>query len=364
MQCLEKQKLNSIDIEFLSNLKANKPDENAYRQVKEIIDKIAKPLDGLGVFEDSIARIASIKGSTDVSIKKRALVIMSSDNGIVDEGVSQSGKEVTLKVVKNILREKSSAAVMAKEISADCFVYDVGIDSDEKVVGLIDKKIRRSSRNFLLEEAMTEKEMLDAILVGINAAYELQEKGYELIALGEMGIGNTTTSSAICAALLHLEGKKVAGRGAGLSDEGLNKKIRLIDEAIHKYDLNNADAFTVLQSVGGYDIASLTGVCIGGALYGIPIVLDGVITQASALLACKINPTVKEYLFASHKGKETASSLILDELGLNAVIDANMALGEGTGALMYISLLDIALCVYNNAARFDDLEMDEYERMN
>ena len=363
MQCLEKQKLNNIDVIFLSNLKVSKPDENTYKSSMGIIDRIAKPLDGLGVFEESIARIAAIRESTDISVKKRALVIMSSDNGIVDEGVSQSGKEVTFKVVKNILREKSSAAVVAKEISADCFVYDVGIDSDEKVAGLIDKKIRRSSRNFLQEKAMTEEEMLDAILVGINAAYELQEKGYELIALGEMGIGNTTTSSAICAALLNLDGKKVAGRGAGLSDDGLNRKISVIDEAIRKYDLNNANAFTVLQSVGGYDIAALVGVCLGGALYGIPIVLDGVITQAAALLACKINSTVKEYLFASHKGKETASSLILDELGLKAVIDANMALGEGTGALMYISLLDMALSVYNNAARFDDLEMDEYERI-
>ena len=364
MQCLEKQKLNSIDIEFLSNLKVGKPDDNAYKQAKKTMDNIAKPLDGLGVFEDSIARIAAIKGSADISIKKRALVIMSSDNGIVDEGVSQSGREVTLKVVKNILRKKSSAAVMAKDISADCFVHDVGIDSDEKVEGLIDKKIRQSSRNFISEPAMTEKEMLEAILVGINAVYDLHEKGYELIALGEMGIGNTTTSSAICASLLRLDAKKVAGRGAGLSDEGLNKKISVIGEAIRKYNLYDANAFIILQSVGGYDIAALTGVCIGGALYGIPVVLDGVITQAAALLACRIKPDVKEYLFASHKGREIASSLMLDELGIKGVIDANMALGEGTGALMYISLLDIAVSVYKNAARFDDLEMTEYERMN
>ena len=364
MQCLEKLKLNNTDIEFLNNLKVCKPDENAYKQAKERIDKIAKPLDGLGAFEESLARISAIKRNTDISIKKRALVIMSSDNGIVDEGVSQSSKEVTLKVVKNILRTTSSAAVMAKEISADCFVYDVGIDSDETVAGLIDKKIRCSSRNFLLEAAMTEKEMLDAIQVGINAAYELHEKGYELIALGEMGIGNTTTSSAICAALLNLDAKSVTGRGAGLSDEGLKKKISVIDESIRKYDLHKKDVLTVLKSVGGFDIAALTGVCIGGALYGMPVVLDGVITQAAALLACRIQPNVRDYLFASHKGREIASSLILSELGLKGVIDADMALGEGTGALMYISLLDMALSVYDNAARFDDIEMDKYERMS
>ncbi|MBP5565369.1 MAG: nicotinate-nucleotide--dimethylbenzimidazole phosphoribosyltransferase [Lachnospiraceae bacterium] len=364
MQCLEKQKLNEIDKNTLHSLRAKGLDKEANNLVREAFDKIAKPVDGLGVFEDTIARIGAIQGDSNVSIKKRAHLIMCSDNGIVEEGVSQSSREVTLKVAKNMLKGKSSAAVMAKEMHADMYVYDVGMDTDEKPDGLIDKKIRRSSRNFLKEEAMSEKETLDAILTGINISYEMCEKGYELLTLGEMGIGNTTTSSAICASLLHLDAKSVTGRGAGLSDEGLIKKTEVIDRAIQRYDLYKKDAFTVLQSVGGYDIATLAGVCIGGAFYGIPVVLDGVITQAAALVACKIFSEVKDYIFASHKGKEAASSIILNEMNLHPVIDANMALGEGTGALMYVSLLDMAMSVYDNAAKFDELLMDEYERYN
>ena len=362
MQCSEKLQLNNLDLQTLQNLPVIAPDKNVYKEAKKHFDNVAKPLDGLGDLEDIVARIASVKGKTDVSVSKRALVIMSADNGIVEEGVTQSEKDVTLKVIKNILKGKSSAAVMAKNINADCFTFDVGIDTDEKLEGLIDKKIRYGSRNFLKEKAMTKEEVLKAINLGIETAYELKEKGYELLVLGEMGIGNTTTSSAICASLLKLDAKEVTGRGAGLSDAGLDRKINVINEAVWKYDLYNADALTVLESVGGYDIAALAGVCIGGAIYGIPVVLDGVITQAAALVAVRIVPGVKDYLFASHKGREKASSLILNELGLHPVIDARLALGEGTGGLMFVSLLDNALCVYSDAARFEELKMEEYKR--
>ena len=362
MQCSEKRKMNEEDLQSLQKLSVSEPDGDYYRSAKRILDSIAKPVDSLGEFEDVIARIAAIREKTDVSIDRRALVIMSSDNGIVDEGVSQSGREVTLKVVKNILNGRSSAGVMAKKSLVDCFVTDVGIDTDEQPAGLICRKIRRGSRDFLKERAMTGPETKEALLTGINTVYEMSLQGYELLALGEMGIGNTTTSSAICAALLKLDAGQVTGRGAGLTDQGLERKKQVIGEAIQKYDLYNADAFTVLQSVGGYDIAALAGMCIGGAIYHIPMVLDGVITQAAALVACRMIPGVRKYLFASHKSREKSSSLILDELGLHPVIDAGMALGEGTGALMFISLLDHAFCVYHNAAEFHDLQMNQYER--
>ena len=359
MECLKKQESNKS---FLDSLKIKPLNKAFYEEVKKNFDTVAKPLDGLGEFEKVIARIGAIKEKKDFSLDKRALIIMCSDNGIVEEKVTQSSSEVTLKVAKNMLRGKSSVAVMANKINIDCFVFDVGIDSDEKPEGLIDKKIRRGTRNFAKEPAMTNEEMIKAINVGIEAVRDLSQKGYEIIALGEMGIGNTTTSSAVCTALLKESAESVTGRGAGLDDEGLKRKIRVIDEAIKKYDLYEKDPFEILECVGGYDIAALTGACIGAAIYGIPVVIDGAITQIAALLAIRLIPEVTDYIFASHKGREASSEKVLKELELNAVISADMALGEGSGAVMFISLLDDALCVYQNAARFDELEMNNYER--
>lgn len=359
MECLKKQ---GYDPDWLDGIKINIPDKRYREETKKEFDRIAKPLDGLGDFENVISRIGAIKKNRDFSLDKKALIVMCSDNGIVEEKVTQSSFEVTMKVAKNILNKRSGVAVMAEKNKVDCFVIDVGINSDEKPSGLIDKKIRKGTRNFRVEPAMTEDEMFKAINTGIETVRELADKGYDIIALGEMGIGNTTTSSAVCASLLQKSAVNVTGRGAGLDDAGLGRKINLIDEAVKKYDLYDKDPLEVLRIAGGYDIASLMGACIGGAIYEIPVVLDGVITQAAGLLAKRVFRETGEYLFASHVGKEKSSELILKELGLKPVIDANMALGEGTGALMYLSLLDNALCVYKNAARFDELEMKDYER--
>lgn len=359
MECLKKQ---GYDPDWLEGIKINIPDKRYHEETKKEFDRIAKPLDGLGDFENVISRIGAIKKNRDFSLDKKALIVMCSDNGIVEEKVTQSSFEVTMKVARNILNKKSSASVMADKINVDCFVIDVGINSDEKPLGLIDKKIRKGTRNFKIEPAMTEDEMLKAVRTGIETVREMADEGYDIIALGEMGIGNTTTSSAICASLLHERAENVTGRGAGLDDEGLGRKIGLIDEAIKKYGLYDKDPLEVLRITGGYDIASLMGACIGGAIYEIPVVLDGVITQVAGLLAKRVFQETGEYLFASHVGKEKSSELILKELGLKPVIDANMALGEGTGALMFLSLLDNAMCVFKNAARFDELEMKDYER--
>ena len=359
MECLKKQESNKA---FLDSLKIKPLNKAFYEEVKKNFDTVAKPLDGLGEFEKAIARIGAIKEKKDFSLDKRALIIMCSDNGIVEEKVTQSSSEVTLKVAKNMLRGKSSVAVMAKKNNIDCFVFDVGIASEEKLSGIIDKKIRKGTRNFAKEPAMTCEEVLDAINVGIETVGDLTNKGYDIITLGEMGIGNTTTSSAICAALLKLNASEVTGRGAGLDDESLNRKIKVIEEAIKKYNLYDKDPLDVLQHVGGYDLAALTGACIGAAINGIPVVIDGAITQTAVLLAKRLIPEVTDYIFASHKGREISSEKVLKELNLNAVISADMALGEGSGAVMFISLLDDALCVYKNAARFDELEMNNYER--
>ena len=211
---------------------------------------------------------------------------------------------------------------------------------------------------------MTEKETLDAIDTGVRLVKQCKENGYQILATGEMGIGNTTTSSAVTAALLHRLASETAGRGAGLNDKGLSRKKQVIQEAIDRYDLYKADAFTVLQTVGGFDIAGLTGVFIGGAMYHVPIVLDGLISGAAALLAKRIIPGTEHFMIASHLGKEPAAKAILKEIGIKPVMHGDLALGEGTGAVMVFSLLDLAMSVYNGRTDFSRLEMAPYERLS
>ena len=199
-------------------------------------------------------------------------------------------------------------------------------------------------------------------MTGIEAVAVCRDEGYRILATGEMGIGNTTTSSAVVAALLQCDVDTVTGRGAGLSDEKLVHKRQIIAEAIEKYELAGADPFRILMTVGGLDIAGLAGVCIGGALYHIPIVLDGVISMTAALLADRIVPGTAEYLIASHKGKEPAAEVLMKELGAEPVIDGKMALGEGTGAVMMMALIDMALCIYHGRTLFADIRVEQYER--
>ena len=289
-----------------------------------------------------------------IDIHKKGVLIFCADNGIVEEGVTQSGQEVTLAVAKSMARKGSSVCKMAQSIGAETIPVDIGINSEESIPGVLDRKVRPGTRNFLKEPTMTEEETVRAIVTGIKLVQDCKEKGYGLLATGEMGIGNTTTSSAVTAALLQCEAGEVTGRGAGLTDQGLTRKQQVVRTALETYDLWHADAFTVLQTVGGLDIAGLTGMCIGGALWHIPIVLDGVISMAAALVA--------EHLFPSHLGKEPAAVKLADALQLSPVIHAGMALGEGTGAVMMFTLLDMAMSIYGQSATFSEIAVEQYKR--
>lgn len=364
MECLEKPIWNNYTKESLLNLSVEEPDREIYSKVLHNWDNVAKPIDGMGRFETITARIGAILGTEVIDISKKAVLILCADNGIVEEGISQSGQEVTLAVMKNMAQKKSSVGKMADFIGADTIPVDIGVNHREKVAGVLDRKIRCGTRNFRKEPAMTEAEMVQAIVTGMELVFDCKEKGYQILAMGEMGIGNTTTSSAIAAALLGCDVAEVTGRGAGLSDEKLIHKREIISEAIEKYDLKHADACGILAAVGGFDIAGLTGICIGGALYHVPIVLDGVISMVAALLAEQILPGVKDYLIPSHKGKEPAMDKIAEKLQLEPIVDGKMALGEGTGAVMLLSLLDMALCVYQDRTTFSDIQIEQYERFS
>jgi nicotinate-nucleotide--dimethylbenzimidazole phosphoribosyltransferase len=348
----------------LAKIKVDAPNAELQKKIQDNWDNVSKPLDGMGKFETLTSQIGAIQESEKIDISKKAVIIMCADNGIVAEGISQSGQEVTLAVAKSMAAKKSSVGKMANCIGADTIPVDIGINSNEKISGVLDKKIRCGTRNFKYEPAMTEEETIRAIAVGIDIVADCKEKGYKLLATGEMGIGNTTTSSAIATAMLDCKVDEVTGRGAGLSDKGLETKRKVISEAIDKYELRGKESLDILMTVGGLDIAGLVGVCIGGAIYHIPIVLDGVISMVAALVAEGIVAGTRAYLLPSHKGKEPAIDNISRALGMEPVIDARLALGEGTGAVMMFALLDMAVSIYQDRTTFSDIEIEQYERFS
>lgn len=362
MECYGKQIWTNLTKGILHKLGIDLPDEAKYKAVKARWDAIAKPLDGMGRFEEITAQIGAVTGDEALDLSRKAVLIFCADNGIVAEGVSQSGQEVTFAVAQSMAKKNSSVGRMASCIGADTIPVDIGINSDAHIDGVLDRKIARGTHDFLLQPAMSEAETLHAIETGIDLVTKCKADGYRILATGEMGIGNTTTSSAVAAALLGCESALVVGRGAGLSDRGLARKREVVDLAIEKYDLYHQDAFTILMTVGGFDIAGLVGMCIGGAICHIPIVLDGVISMVAALVAERMIPGVRDYVIASHKGREPAVERLAKELHLHPVIDADLALGEGTGAVMMLSLLDTALCIYREETTFADISIAQYER--
>lgn len=362
MEYSERRISDSYKKEVLDKLSVDAPDEKVYKKVMENWDAIAKPLDGMGKFETVTAQIGAILGTDEIDISKKAVIIMCADNGIVEEGISQSGQEVTKAVAKQMAKGASSVGKMAAVIGADTIPVDIGINDNGQIPGVLNKKIRCGTRNFNKEAAMTRNEAVRAILTGVEVAAECRQKGYHILATGEMGIGNTTTSSAVAASLLGCEVDAVTGRGAGLCDEKLKHKKQIITKAIEKYGLYGAEPLRILETVGGLDIAGLTGVCIGGGVFHIPVVLDGVISMVSALLAERLVPGTIQYLIPSHKGKEPAVEKLMQELKMEPVIDAKMALGEGTGAVMMLSLLEMALCVYRGKTSFSDIQVEQYKR--
>lgn len=362
MECSGKRVSGNRTEEDLGRLRAAQPDQSIYRKILKNWDGIAKPLDGMGRFETLTAQIGAVLGTEDIDISRKAVIIMCADNGIVEEGVSQSGQEVTVAVAKQMARGASAVGKMAAAIGADTIPVDIGIAAGERIPGILDRKIRRGTRNFRVEPAMTGKEAVEAIDTGIQIVEECKRKGYHILATGEMGIGNTTTSSAVTAALLRCGADAVTGRGAGLCDEKLCHKRQIITEAIEKYKLYEAKPLRILETVGGLDLAGLAGVCIGGGIFRIPVVLDGVISMTAALLAERLVPGTVQSLIPSHRGKEPAVERLVQELHIRPVIDAEMALGEGTGAVMMLSLLDTALSVYRGRTLFSDIRIKPYER--
>lgn len=337
------------------------PDSEAASLAKRRWDSVAKPLNSLGVLERDLIRIAGVKGTPRFSIGRKAIVVMCADNGIVAEGVTQTGREVTAIVAEHMGEGTSCVCRMAAVAGAQVIPVDIGIAGEVSSPGILRMKVAPGTRNFLKEAAMSRRETVQALETGIAVAGEMSRRGFELLGSGEMGIGNTTTSSAVLSVLLEQPAGRVTGRGAGLDTPSLHRKIAVIEEGIRLRCPDKRDGIDVLSKVGGLDLAGLAGLYIGCAYYGIPAVLDGLICAAAALAAVRICPAVGGYLLASHVSAEPAGAMALEALGLEPAINAGMCLGEGTGAAALFPLLDMALAVYDGMSTFGEMQVEQYQ---
>lgn len=344
-------------------LNARELDAKAMNLCRQNWDKLAKPLKSMGAFEDILTQIAGIKGSAKININKKAIVVMCSDNGVVEEKVTQTDSYVTTAVTINMGKGKGNINKLAKASGAKVIPVDIGICQDIDSPEILHKKIAYGTKNIAKEPAMNREQVMKAIAIGMDLVKELKAEGYELIGTGEMGIGNTTTSSAITSVLLNLHPKEVTGKGAGLTMEGIQQKIKTIEKAIHLHQPNPNNPLDILSKLGGYDIAGLTGVFLGGMVYQVPIVIDGFISSVAALLAVRIRKEAIHYMIPSHLSMEPACQYIMKELGLSPMIHGNLALGEGSGAAFLFPLLDMACDMYLEGSTFEDISVPAYEHL-
>ena len=334
------------------------PDPKWLNQARARLNSLTKPQGSLGRLEDIAARFVAIrKGDADRPLNKAAYVF-AADHGIVAEGVSAYPKEVTRQMVLNFLQEGAAINVLAGLHHAELTIVDVGVDADFGALPrLLQRKIRSGTRNMLYEPAMTEDEMLGALHIGLELATIAQEKQQTLIAVGEMGIGNTTSASAITALLTGQPAAAVTGKGTGLDTDVHQHKVRIVDAVIQKHfdkapQTSEAQPLEVLRRVGGLEIAAMVGLFLGAARHQIPVITDGFISTAAAALACAVGPRVKQYLFSGHCSQEPGHSFLLEYLELDPILKLDMRLGEGTGAVLAMPIIESALRLYTDMATF------------
>lgn len=340
-----------------------KPHEQAMQECRRRWDGIAHPLGSLGLLEEALVRIAGVTGSADIDLSKKAVAVLCADNGVVAEGVTQTGQEVTALVAKALCEGTSSVCRMAQVAGAQVIPVDMGMAHRVEDARLLLRRIADGTQNIACGSAMSRAQAVQAVETGVALVRQCKEQGFCLIATGEMGIGNTTTASAVTSVLLGVPPRQVTGRGAGLSSEALARKCRVVEQAIARSHPDAAQPLEVLAAVGGFDIAGMAGICLGGAYYGVPVLLDGVISCAAALAAVRLWPDAQMALLASHRSAQPAAQMLLDALQLRPFLDCGMRLGEGTGAVAAMPLLDMAAAVYGQMHTFSQMEMSPYEHL-
>lgn len=326
-------------------------DKAFYNMAQERLDSLTKPKHSLGKLEDIAKRYAGIKQDLNPRIEHKVIYTFAGDHGVYEERVSLYPKEVTAQMVHNFLRGGAAINVLARHVGAKVMVVDMGVDHEFRPAeGLLVRKVAPGTRNIALGPAMTKEEALIALMIGISLVDESGDM--DIVGLGDMGIANTTPSSAVFASLSGEPVQKVTGRGTGIDDLMLKRKIEVIERAIEVNRPIKDDPVDVLSKLGGFEIAGIAGMIIGASSKRIPVVIDGFISTAGAMLAVRMNPTIKDYLFASHCSAETGHSLMLEKMGMEPILNLSMRLGEGTGAALGISIIEAAVRIMREMATF------------
>lgn len=339
------------------------PDQEIRQAALTRLSEQARPAGSLGILEDAGARLASIAGTLDVHLKTKVIVTCAGDHGVVDEGVSLFPSEVTPQMVLNFINQGASINVLARHAGATVRVADLGVNFDfDPALPLFHKKVRKGTSNFAKMPAMTREEAVAAIEAGICIVDELAEtRKPDILGTGDMGIGNTTPSSAIIAAFSGISPDRLTGRGTGIDDAMLRNKIRVIEQGLELHKPDPADPIDVLAKVGGFEIGGLAGLVLGAAKHRIPVVCDGLISTAGALIACELCPTAREYLFAGHRSVEAGHVFMHQRLNVTPMLDLGFRLGEGTGAALALELLDAATRVLADIKTFAEVAITDVQ---
>jgi len=334
-------------------------DKDAMERARIRQDSLAKPPGSLGMLEDIAITLAGIGGGLYYDTNKRCVIVMSADNGVVEEGVSSAPQSVTYAQTVNMSRGLTGVAVIAKQFGADLIVVDMGVNADIQSPLIKNHKIRKSTFNIARREAMTYDEALTAILTGIETAVHAVNDGYTMLGAGEMGIGNTTTSTAVLCALTGIEPERAAGKGGGLTEDAYERKLKVIRAALYKNKPDPRDPVDVLSKVGGFDLAAMAGVFLGGAYMRVPVVIDGFISMVAALLAARLCPAAEAFMFASHSSFEPGFLHAANALGKKPCLNLGMRLGEGSGCPLMFAVIDAACAVMKNMATFEEARIDD-----
>ncbi len=332
-------------------------DEEAMNESKKRLDRLIKPVGSLGKMEEICIQLAGIHGDKYFDTSKKIVIAFGGDHGVYEEGVAPDPQNITHLQFPNFTKGICGIGVISQFVGADVVAVDVGINCEHKLDGVLDYKIRKGTSNMAKEPAMTRDEAIRALEIGIEMAEDAIEKGYNLIGIGEMGIGNTTPSSAIISVIDNCDPIEVTGMGAGLKRDRIIHKANTIRRAIELNKPNSEDGIDILSKVGGFEIGAMAGVILGCSANRTPVVLDGFISYAAALLAYKIEPKTREYMIASHSSAESGTQKALEILKLDPVLNMGMRLGEGSGAALAFNIIEASNYTYKNMATFDEIDM-------
>ncbi|MBI5286790.1 MAG: nicotinate-nucleotide--dimethylbenzimidazole phosphoribosyltransferase [Deltaproteobacteria bacterium] len=331
-----------------------------YEKAQRRLDNLTKPKGSLGRLEEFARRVVAITEDLNPAIERKVIFTFAGDHGVAEEGVSAYPKEVTPQMVFNFLRGGAGINVLARHTGVDVVVVDIGVDYDfGNVDGLIQRKVRRGTGNIRIGPAMTREEAIRCIEIGIDLAEEYAKKSYHIFGTGDMGIANTTPSSAIIAVFSGRPVEEVTGRGTGIDDKAFINKVKVIEDAVRVNNPNPKDPIDVLAKVGGTEIGGIAGLILGAASNRVPVVIDGFISTAGALMAHELEPKVKDYMFAAHNSAERGHKVMLERIGLRPFVDLDLRLGEGTGSALGISLIEAGVKIYREMATFGEAGVSE-----